>query len=170
VVKLFVYSSSSHILGRVSSKSAVRQWMSPNGMANVFSFTVMDGESEILVTGYRKEADLFFPLIVVDTVCKLSGFSVKAANTKYSTLVCPWELTLTKSSKIEEVQGESSVPALTFNFISVAMILDLEESSVFGKLICEFIERERKFIFEILVMQTLLAFVLEWALLRLSTM
>lgn len=112
----------------------------------------MDETGEIKATAFNNDVDEFFDRIQEGRVYLLSKARVNLAKKKFSNLSNEYELTLQRSTEVEEVSGylrcsvsfcfptpnlqcldTSNVPAVRFNFTDIAGLNDLVKDSVCGQ-------------------------------------
>ncbi|KAI0928948.1 hypothetical protein AcW1_010317 [Taiwanofungus camphoratus] len=118
------------IKARVTQKSDIRTWSNQRGEGKLFSFNLMDETGEIKATAFNNDVDEFFDRIQEGRVYLLSKARVNLAKKKFSNLSNEYELTLQRSTEVEECLDTSNVPAVRFNFTDIAGLNDLVKDSV----------------------------------------
>lgn len=114
------------VKGRVTAKSALREYNNAKGGGKLFNFTLADKTGEIKVTAFNADCERVFPYVETNKVYVLGRASVKAADKRYTT--ADFEITLNSDSLLEEVTdtvAASDVPLAKFNFCSIASLSNL---------------------------------------------
>lgn len=118
------------IKARVTSKSAIRSWSNPKGEGKLFSFDLCDESGEIRATGFRDAVDKYYEMLEVDKVYYITKCTLKTANKQYSKLNNEYEMTLNNDTIIQECNDVTQIPAIKYNFISIADIEAMEAGSI----------------------------------------
>lgn len=114
------------VKGRVTSKSAIREYNNAKGGGKLFSFTLADQSGEIKVTAFNTDCERVFPYVEPNKVYILGRASVKNADKRYTT--ADFEITLNNDSLLElsgDPQDDRSIPLAKFNFVSIATLESL---------------------------------------------
>jgi replication factor A1 len=104
------------IVGRVTSKTALRDCPEDEADCHVFSFDIQDQTGEIRVVAFDELAGVAFLEIDVDKVYRISSVSVRLANKYFAALKHKYELVLNPGSMIEALADDKSLPAIQYNF------------------------------------------------------
>ncbi|GMM38931.1 replication factor A subunit protein [Saccharomycopsis crataegensis] len=118
------------IKARVSYKSPMRTWSNQKGEGKLFNVNFLDETNEIKATAFNDQADQLFDVLQEGKVFYVSKARINPARTQFSTLKHPYELSLDRDSVIEECLDDSDVPKLTYNFVPLSKVEDLEVNSV----------------------------------------
>jgi replication factor A1 len=95
------------IKARVTQKSEVKHWSNAKGEGKLFSLTLMDETGEIKATGFNHVVDELYDRIEEGKVYYVSRARVNIAKKKFSHLQNQYELSLERSTEIEEVSSFS---------------------------------------------------------------
>lgn len=128
--QLSPYQNSWTIKARVSYKSDVRTWSNQRGEGKLFNVNLLDESNEIRATGFNDIVDKYFDLLQEGKAYYISKARIQQAKPQFSNLSHPYELQLDRDTVIEEVDDDSDVPALNFNFVPLNKVQDLETNSV----------------------------------------
>lgn len=118
------------VKGRVTSKSAMKQWANDRGTGCLFSFDLQDETSEIRVTAFKEQAKRLYEIIQMGQVYIVSKPQVKTANRRFSTL--PHEFELTVGDDTVVVPGDEndvSCPQMQYKFVPLNDITNSEPDS-----------------------------------------
>jgi hypothetical protein len=146
---MFSSSHNSHVvLGRVTSKTAVRTYGSSDG--RVFHFVMTDDTASVIVKAFNRNCDRVFASIVLGGVryslhvelcilhpmaivhfqmIKLSAFSVIIANKRYSSLASDYEIVIAAESRLDVVYDEPAVairPSFEFRLVEEFQALAID--------------------------------------------
>lgn len=91
------------IKARVTQKSDIKHWSNSKGEGKLFNMTLMDETGEIKATAFNQVVDELFDRIEEDKVYYISRARVNMAKKKFSHLSNQYELSLERSTEIEEV-------------------------------------------------------------------
>lgn len=111
------------IKGRVTAKSAIREYNNAKGGGKLFNFTMADKSGEIKITAFNADCERVFAYVEPNKVYHLGRASVKNADKRYNT--ADFEITLNSDSLLEEVvdsREASDVPLARFNFVSIGSL------------------------------------------------
>jgi len=117
------------VKGRVTSKSAIREYSNAKGNGKLFNFCMADKTGEIKVTAFNADCERVFSYVEPNKVYVLGRASVKNADKRYTT--ADFEITLNSDSLLEEVTDSDAardVPLAKFNFISIASLSGMPPS------------------------------------------
>ncbi|CAE8594787.1 unnamed protein product [Polarella glacialis] len=119
--QLSTYTTRCRIMGRVTSKSSVRQFQNSRGPGKLFSMDITDAEgSAVRVTFFGAAVDKFFGMVAVKGIYEISG-SVKPANPRF----CKYPVEVhvdEKGSSVTAVTEDGSIPQLQYNFVELAQL------------------------------------------------
>jgi replication factor A1 len=91
------------IKARVTQKSEVKHWSNAKGEGKLFNMTLMDETGEIKATGFNQVVDDLFDRVEEGKVYFISRARVNMAKKKFSHLSNQYELSLERTTEIEEV-------------------------------------------------------------------
>jgi replication factor A1 len=91
------------IKARVTQKSDIKHWSNAKGEGKLFSLTLMDETGEIKATAFNQVVDDLYDRIEEGKVYFVSRARVNIAKKKFSHLQNQYELSLERSTEIEEV-------------------------------------------------------------------
>lgn len=91
------------IKARVIQKSDIKHWSNAKGEGKLFSLTLMDETGEIKATAFNQVVDELYDRIEEGKVYYVSRARVNIAKKKFSHLQNQYELSLERSTEIEEV-------------------------------------------------------------------
>eukprot|EP00210_Caulerpa_lentillifera_P005971 g5706.t1 len=121
------------ILGRCTARAEIRKFTNASGGGQVFSFDVIDSDrGEIRCTIFGEAVDLFFPIIEIGNVYRISKATL-TKRSKYCHLDHDYEIRLDVSSTVEEVSDQSitrEIPFINYKFKSIEVIKDMDVHSV----------------------------------------
>jgi replication factor A1 len=109
IASLSPYQNNWTLKARVVQKSEVRRWSNQKGEGQLFSVTLMDESGEIRATGFNAAVDDLYNKFVEGKVYYLSKAKVQFAKRKFSNVNNDYELTLERSTEVEEVSTEHPV-------------------------------------------------------------
>lgn len=121
------YNSKWRIRVRVSNKSDVRSFKNGNGQ--LFNATFIDESGEIRVTGFTEAVTEFYAKLVPGNVYTVSNARVVAANKKFNPNQ-KYEITLDKSTVIEECSDNNDVPEIKADFVSFDKLGEIAHDSI----------------------------------------
>ncbi|KXN92193.1 Replication factor A protein 1 [Leucoagaricus sp. SymC.cos] len=119
------YQNSWTIKARVTQKSDIKTWSKENSEGKLFSVTLMDESGEIKATAFNTAADELFSRLKEGGVYYISKARVKIANKKYSQN--DYELTLERSTNIEECHDVHTLPVRTCHFVPLDQLHNLQK-------------------------------------------
>jgi len=97
------YQNNWTIKARVTQKSDIKTWSNSKGEGKLFNVTLMDNTGEIRATAFNAVVDELYSRLELGHVYYISKARVNFAKKKFNNLSNDYELTLEKSSQIEEV-------------------------------------------------------------------
>ena len=92
------------IKARVTQKSEIKHWSNAKGEGKLFSMTLMDETGEIKATAFNQVVDELFGRVEEGKVYYVSRARVNMAKKKFSHLQNQYELSLERTTEIEEVR------------------------------------------------------------------
>jgi replication factor A1 len=118
IASLSPYQNNWTLKARVVQKSEVRRWSNQKGEGQLFSVTLMDESGEIRATGFNAAVDEFYNKFVEGKVYYISKAKIQFAKRKFSNVNNDYELTLERSTEVEEVSKahHTRVPMLTHEY------------------------------------------------------
>lgn len=111
------------VKGRVTSKSAIREYNNAKGGGKLFNFTMADKTGEIKITAFNSDCERVFGYVEPNKVYLLGRASVKSADKRYTT--ADFEITLNSDSLLEEIndtRDADEIPLAKFNFVSIGSL------------------------------------------------
>lgn len=114
------------VKGRVTSKSAIREYNNAKGGGKLFNFTLADKTGEIKVTAFNTDCERVYPYVEQNKVYVLGRASVKNADKRYTT--ADFEITLNNDSLLEEVNDSNEtkdIPLVKFNFVAIGSLSNI---------------------------------------------
>ncbi|KAI8989731.1 replication factor-a protein [Trametes punicea] len=130
IESLSPYQNSWTIKARVTSKSDIRTWSNQRGEGKLFNITLMDESGEIRATAFNAAVDEFYDRIQEGKVYFITKAKVNLAKKKFSNLQNEYELTLERSTEVEECPDAADVPAVKFNFVTIAGLQEIPKDAV----------------------------------------
>ena len=138
------------IKARVTQKSDIKHWSNAKGEGKLFSMTLMDETGEIKATAFNQVADELFERIEEGKVYFISRARVNMAKKKFSHLQNQYELSLERSTEIEEVRlvawslatahgpiwqclDHVNVPVIKYNFVELKDLETVAKDSICGE-------------------------------------
>lgn len=118
------------VKGRVTSKSAMKQWANERGAGCLFSFDLQDETSEIRVTAFKDQAKQLHDIIQMGQVYIVSKPQVKQANRRFSTLPHEFEMVIADDTVV--VPGDENdvtCPQMQYKFVPLNDITNSEPDS-----------------------------------------
>jgi len=124
IASLTPYMNKWTIKVRVTQKGDIRTWNNAKGTGKLFSFTVIDESCDLKVTAFKEEVDKFENMIKVGSCFTISNGVLKNKNAQYNHTSSDYELTLGRSSVIEEcLDGDEELegmPQQLYDFVPIA--------------------------------------------------
>eukprot|EP01134_Creolimax_fragrantissima_P000499 CFRG0499T1 len=117
------------IKGRCVQKGDYRHWNNDKGQGKLINIKLTDDSGTIRITAFNDVAEKLFETVRINHVYVFSGGEVKFANAKYNDTGHPCEVTLNKSSVIEEV-SDDEVPPVHYQFVKIGTINDQPKDAV----------------------------------------
>jgi replication factor A1 len=97
------YQNNWTIKARVTQKSDIKTWSNQRGEGKLFNVTFMDESGEIRGTGFNAVVDELYEKLEEGKVYFISKARVNLAKKKFSNLTNDYELSLERSTEVEEV-------------------------------------------------------------------
>ncbi|KAG1761684.1 hypothetical protein EDD22DRAFT_980084 [Suillus occidentalis] len=123
------YQNNWTIKARVTQKSDIRTWSNQRGEGKLFNVTLMDESGEIRGTGFNSVVDDLYDKFEEGKVYYISKARVNLAKKKFSNLQNDYELSLEKSTEVEECLETTSVPKMKYNFVELSSLEKLEKDN-----------------------------------------
>lgn len=114
------------IRARVTAKGDIKHYTNARGSGKLFWVNLMDETGEIRATGFNEAVDLFYNLLQEGKVYYIARARVGIAKKQFSKLDNDYELTFNSDSEIVEAEDASSVPSVTFNFVPLEKLQDVQ--------------------------------------------
>jgi replication factor A1 len=125
------YSNRWSFKARITNKGDKRSWNNAKGSGTLFSIDVLDKEgSDIKGTFFKDACEKFYPLLQQGHVYIFSGGKLKIASGKYNNTSCQYEITFDNNTTITEVQEDSSIKSVLFNFVKLNDVAQTEEGKI----------------------------------------
>jgi len=119
------------IKARVTSKTPVRTWSNARGEGKLFSMDLIDESGEIRATAFKEQCDKFFDMIEVNKVYLISRCMLKTANKAFTNLKHDYEMSFTNDTQVIPCHEDASdIPTLTFDFVSISTLANLETNAL----------------------------------------
>ncbi|PSN38056.1 Replication protein A 70 kDa DNA-binding subunit [Blattella germanica] len=119
------------IKARVTSKTPIRTWSNARGEGKLFSMDLVDESGEIRATAFKDQCDKFYDMIEENKVYLVSKCAVKTANKKFCNLKNDYEISFTNETQVIPCNEDiDNIPSVTFNFIPIDKLADLEINSL----------------------------------------
>ncbi|KAL7283639.1 hypothetical protein ACG7TL_003075 [Trametes sanguinea] len=118
------------IKARVTAKSDIRTWSNQRGEGKLFNVTLMDESGEIRATAFNAAVDEFYDRLQEGKVYLISKAKVNLAKKKFSNLNNEYELTLERSTEVEECPDATDVPTVKFTFVDIAGLQELPKDAI----------------------------------------
>ncbi|KAK6197094.1 DNA replication factor A [Scheffersomyces amazonensis] len=118
------------IKARVSYKGDLRTWQNKNNEGKLFSVNFLDESDEIKASAFNDDAENAHKILEEGKVYYISNAKVRAKNAKFNHLPNPYELILDKGTKIQECYDTSNVPKLSFKFVKLDKVQNLDSNSI----------------------------------------
>lgn len=99
------YSNNWTIRAKVKQKSDVRTWSNQKGEGKLFSITLVDESGEIKATAFNQTVDMFYDTLQEGKTYYISKARVNIAKRKFNNVNNDYELSLERSTLIEEVRS-----------------------------------------------------------------
>lgn len=99
------YQNNWTIKARVTQKSEIKTWSNQRGEGKLFNVTFMDESGEIRGTAFNLVVDELYPKLEEGKVYFISKARVNLAKKKFSNLTNDYELSLERTTEVEEVGG-----------------------------------------------------------------
>ncbi|XP_028969025.1 replication protein A 70 kDa DNA-binding subunit-like, partial [Galendromus occidentalis] len=113
--------------GRVTSKTPIKEWSKNGKEGKLFSFLMADETARISVIVSGDKTDEVFSTIQVNHCYRITGFKPKPVNPHFSSTDHECEVTLSKISKIKEIERDD-IPQTQSLCSSIASILNIEKN------------------------------------------
>ncbi|KAH8830283.1 hypothetical protein DL96DRAFT_1592292 [Flagelloscypha sp. PMI_526] len=114
------YQNNWTIKARVTQKSDLRTYSNPRGEGKFFNVNLLDETGEIRATAWNAVADELFPLFELGKAYWVSKARVNLAKKKFSNLSNDYELTLEKTTEVEECKDVNDIPKINYNFVKIS--------------------------------------------------
>jgi replication factor A1 len=121
------------IKARVSYKSDMKTWNNARGGGKLFSVHFMDETSEIKATAFNDAADKFFDILQENKAYYIFRGTLKKANRDFNKLKSDLEIGIEKYTEIQPIDDDdddNSVPKLSFDFVKLDQIPNIENNQV----------------------------------------
>ncbi|CCH45720.1 Replication protein A 70 kDa DNA-binding subunit [Wickerhamomyces ciferrii] len=118
------------IKARVSFKGEMRTWSNQRGEGKLFNVNLLDETDEIRATAFNDNAEKFYNLLQEGKAYYVSKARIQPSRPQFSNLKHPYELQLDRDTVIEECFDADDVPKLSFDFVKLNKIQDLEADSI----------------------------------------
>ncbi|XP_041456357.1 replication protein A 70 kDa DNA-binding subunit-like isoform X1 [Lytechinus variegatus] len=116
---------------RVTNKSKIRTWSNARGEGKLFSMDLSDQSGEIRCTAFKDTVDKYYDMIEIGKIYYVSRGTLKPANRQYTSINNDYELTFNNDTMVEPcVEEDVSIPAVQFDFKSIAHLEDTAEDSM----------------------------------------
>lgn len=144
------YSNRWTIKARVTQKSDIRHWSNAKGEGKLFNVTLMDESGEIRATGFNTAVDELYDKLVEGKVYFISKARVNLAKKKFSTLTNEYELSLERTTEVEEVctkplpgkdphidnilqcLDQTNMPTVKYNFTALSELEQIPKDGICG--------------------------------------
>lgn len=118
------------VKGRVTAKTAMKQWANERGSGCLFSFDLQDETAEIRVTAFKEQAKQLHDVVQIGQVYLVSRPQVKQANKRWSTLPHDFELTVGDDTVVSPGdENDVSCPQMQYKFVPLRDIENAEPES-----------------------------------------
>ncbi|THH19467.1 hypothetical protein EW146_g1696 [Bondarzewia mesenterica] len=124
------YQNNWKIRARVTQKSDVRTYSNQRGEGKFFNVTFMDDSGEIKATGFNAVVDELYDKLHEDKVYYISKARVNLSKKKFSSVSNEYELSLERSTEIEECLDTANLPVVKYNFVELSGLKDLAKDSI----------------------------------------
>ncbi|KAF8517579.1 hypothetical protein BU17DRAFT_76387 [Hysterangium stoloniferum] len=118
------------IKARVTQKSEIKHWSNAKGEGKLFSLTFMDETGEIKATAFNQVVDDLYDRVEEGKVYFVSRARVNIAKKKFSHLQNQYELSLERSTEIEECIDQTNVPVVKYNFVELKDLESISKDSI----------------------------------------
>ncbi|KAG0164366.1 Replication factor A protein 1 [Apophysomyces sp. BC1015] len=118
------------IKGRITQKSAIKQWNNGNSAGRFFFVHILDDTGEIKVTAFNEEVDRLYPLFETGKIYVISKGRVTPAKSRYSILNNEYEVVIEDTTEVELCADDGEVPCASYNFTKLADIAKLKRGTV----------------------------------------
>lgn len=118
------------IKARVSYKSPLKTWKNAKGEGTLFSVNLLDETNEIKATAFNDTATRLYDVLQEGKVFYILKARVQQARAQFATLSHPYEISFDRDTEVTECEDAGSVPKLTYSFIPLSKIEELEVNSV----------------------------------------
>ncbi|GAA6027015.1 hypothetical protein JCM8097_006042 [Rhodosporidiobolus ruineniae] len=129
IESLSPYQNKWTIKARVTSKSDVRHWQNQKGEGKLFSVNFLDDSGEIRATGFNKQVDDFYEMLVEGQVYMISRARVNIAKKQFSNLNNEYEIMFGNDTEIQLVEDAQDVPTVKFEFTQLADLNNVEKDA-----------------------------------------
>jgi replication factor A1 len=131
IAALNPYSNRWSFKARITNKGDKRSWNNAKGSGTLFSIDVLDKEgSDIKGTFFKESCEKFYPLLQQGHVYVFSGGKLKIASKQYNNTSNQYEITFDQNTTITEVQEDSSIKSVNFNFVKLNEVAQTEEGKI----------------------------------------
>jgi replication factor A1 len=121
IESLSPYQNNWTIKARVTQKSEVKRWSNQKGEGQLFSVTLMDETGEIRATGFNAVVDELFNKFQEGKVYYVSKGRVNLAKKKFNSVANDYEISLEKTTEVEEVMTSCSIGMHTADHPHIAV-------------------------------------------------
>ncbi|ETW86185.1 hypothetical protein HETIRDRAFT_309703 [Heterobasidion irregulare TC 32-1] len=124
------YQNNWKIRARVTHKSDIRTYSNQRGEGKFFNVTFMDDTGEIKGTGFNAVVDELYEKLQEDKVYFISKARVNLSKKKFSSVSNEYELSLERTTEIEECLDTANLPVVKYNFVELSGLQDLTKDSL----------------------------------------
>lgn len=128
------YQNNWRIEGRVSQKAPMKTYRNAKGDGQLFDFILCDETCDIKIAAFNNQATKFFDIIQVGKVYSIAKGSLKTANRRFNNTKSEYEISLSGETDIIELNDvEVELPEMTFDFVTIDKMVDLQLESFVGE-------------------------------------
>lgn len=114
------------IRARVTAKGDIKHYNNARGPGKLFWVNLLDETGEIRATAFNDAVDMFYSKLQEGKVYYIARARVGIAKKQFTKLDNDYELTFNNDTEIEEASDAASVPSITFNFVPLHKLQDVE--------------------------------------------
>lgn len=131
ISSLSPYQTTWTIQVRCIAKTDIKTWTNARGEGKLFSATLLDDSGEIRMTGFNDACTIFYPILEVGKIFRLSKASIKLARKQFSSVANDYEIHLEKDSIVlpvsEKELGGQALPMLKFSFEKIQDLMSFQK-------------------------------------------